>query len=441
MKLKTLVLRKKADTKKSLLEKLNEELKKLEAREIELAEAIEDIDEETTEEDRVTVEEEVEALTVELETKKQEKKNLEEEIARIEEEIAGLEEDAEEVVEQQEDERGKAVETKRNKIQIKELRGGETMNLETREKIKGMLQREENRTFFRNIKDIFEKRAINAPLTNSELLIPEEVIVEIINRAENYGTLYNLVDVIKLKGTARIVILDGAVTFQWLECCDPLTETNLGEAKQIELDCFKYGGYVFVCDAFIEDAEIDFANFVMELFAEGWAKGVDLAIYAGLGAASKQPEGITMHVTDVTEVADLESLLMNLGGIKKGKGEKVIVMNEDTYSYEILPRTLGRDADGNIVYGLGQTLPNGVRVVTVEEGIIPAGEMIAGYFKEYKLGVRKEMTFDSNDRLKWIEGQVGYKMWGRLDGKPTDAGYFKRFKLVTEATTEPEVGA
>lgn len=438
MALKQLLLRKKLDELLSRQEKADEELRGLKEEEKTLEEAIEEIDEETTDEDRAVVEEEVEKLVAQLEEKQNAKDELDAEIEGIKAQIAELETENEEEESQEEEveetkEAERSVESKKFK-----MRGGYNMDLQTRERINYMLQNEENRSFFKNVRDIFEKRFTTPALTNGELLIPEEIFVEVARRAENYGTLMNLVDVIKLKGQARIVILDGAVTFQWLECCEPTQETTLGDVKQIELDCFKYGGHVFVCDAFVEDAAINFADFVMNLFAEGWAKGIDEAIYAGAGTTAKEPEGITMSVTEVEPVADLRELLIAMGGVEQGKGEQVIVMSKKTYSSKVLPETLGTDSNGRIVYGLGQSLPDGTRVVIAD--VIPQGEAVIGYFKEYKLGVRKEMTFDTNDRVKWVEGQIGYKVWGRVDGKITDAKYFKRVNF-EEAEAEPVPGA
>ena len=71
-------------------------------------------------------------------------------------------------------------------------------------------------------------------------------------------------------------------------------------------------------------------------------------------------------------------------------------------------------------------LPDGTKIEYSKA--VPEGEILCGYFKEYKLPIRSEMIFDSTDQVRWIEEEIGYKISGRADGKMTDKKYFTRLE-------------
>lgn len=432
--LKALILGKKLESLNSKRSQMQEEFEALTKRESDIAKAIEEITEETTAEERKIVEDEAEKLIADLDEKKKQIEGLESEIQSIEEELKNEEEEIEEAEESADEEsEAKSDERKSSKEIIQ--RGGNYMEMNRRQRIENLIQREDNRNFFNDISDVvLGKRAVTQ-ITNSQLLIPEQVFVEIMERAKDYGVLVNLVDRIMLNGQARIRIVEGAATLSWTECCEPLQETNLGEVREIELDCWKLGGYAFLCKAFVEDAMINIADFVIDVFAQAVAVSLDGAIYAGLGQASKQPEGITLAVTETQAVEGMLGLIQLVGSLPVGKGEPTIAMNRKTFYNLVLPETYQLNGDGKFVYGLGQTLPDGTKIAIAET--IPEGEVVAGYFKEYKLGVRKEMTFDTTDQVRWIEEEIGYKISGRFDGKVTDAKFFARGILSAAAPVEP----
>ena len=427
--LKSFLLAKKRDLFLAEKTKKEEKLDELKKREDELKGAIDEIDEDTTDEDKKLVEDEVESLVKEMESVKGDITKLEEKIASVKAELDEFEKEVEEAVTEDTKEEPKAeVEDERSKKNKAEIRGGIDMNFEKREKIRKMLEIDENRSFFEDLRDIVLKKRAITQLTNAELLIPETVFTEVITRAEQYGAFLKLVDKISLKGNARINVIDGAAKLVWTECCDPLEETKLVEIKQIEIDCFKLGGYVFICKSFVEDAMIDIANFVMDLFAKAWAEAMDEAIYKGLGADGKQPEGITKVVTKVGEIKNILGLLQTVGELEPYAGNVTAVMNRKTYYKKVLPETYGKDANGKIVYGLGQTLPDGTAIELSDA--VADDEVVVGFYKAYKLAIRKEATFDTNDTVKWIEEQIGYKISGRADGRVARAESFKRVKFV-----------
>ena len=428
MALRKLILAKQLREKNELLESYREEQESLEANEEDLAEAIEEAE---TDEEKATVEEAVEKHEQDLEEVKVKITNLETEIQGIESEIEELKGD-------DPDYQGEG-RNQVQKIQTREL-GDSNLKVnkfETREQMLNRLATPEVKDFYENLRDaVVEKKA----LENNNLIIPEQVMLAIQHRIGDYAVLINEVNTINLKGTARLIMNSGSPTLFWTEMCADLEESTLGGLNQVELDGFKLGGYVFICNALIEDSMIDLANYIEQEFAKAIAKFKDEAIMNGKGAASKEPEGIRTVVTETTEATNILGILEAIGSLGYGDDGEVLpyvaektiaVMNRKTYYSKVLPETYGKDANGKIVYGLGQTLPDGTPIKISET--VPTGEIVIGDFKNgYIWADRKATSFDTNDRLKWVEEQTGYKVSGRHDGRVIHKGFFKRVKFTEE---------
>lgn len=421
--LRQLVLRRNLGVKEKALEEIKLREQKIEVTEKELATEIEEREEITDEEQEVieTKIEEIEAEKAELLEKKS---KLEEEINQINEELNSLNEKISNTEENRNALTDKT-EDRSKKIKERDFRGG-YMKLERREQIRRILQKEENMRFFENISNLMTRAVEATTFTGKELLLPEEVMAFIDQEIYGYGEVVKLVNTVNLKGKARVIVNGGTPKLFWTEKCEPLKEATIGTLEQIELDNFKLGGYVFLCKAFVEDAIIDVASYVMKEFAQAIAAALDEAILKGKGTAEKQPEGIITKLTadssDDIEVKSILQLLGVVGGLNPKSKNVTLVVNRATYYSRILTETYGKDTNGNLVYGLGQTLPDGTKVVISE--VLEKDQFVLGDFKKYILGKRKEMTFDTSDQVRWIEEQIGYKTSGRYDGKVVDSSYF-----------------
>lgn len=425
------MLRKKRDELRKKLEELNLREDELKSREDEIAQAIEEVE---TEEEQETVEEAVTKFEEEKAELLTEKQDLEAELKKVDDELEEIEERAEETKESE----TREVKPEQEQRTLENDKGGyrDSMKVnkyETREQMLRRLEQPEVREFYEKIKNIFQERA---EITGGELLIPESVMTSIQHRIGDYGVLINEVDVQTIKGKGRIILNAGAPTLAWTEMCADLQESTMGSLKAVEFDGYKLGGYIFLCNAQIEDAIIDLANFVEAEFAKAIAKYKDEAIMNGEGAASKQPEGILTKVTAVTDVEGIPEMLGLIGELDHDDQDYhvenvIVVMNRATYYSKILAETFGKNADAKMVYdGINRVLPDGTKVVISKT--VPADEFVIGDFKNgYKWVDRKEASFDVNDRLKWIEEQTGFKVSGRHDGKVVHESFFKRGKFVT----------
>jgi HK97 family phage major capsid protein len=250
----------------------------------------------------------------------------------------------------------------------------------------------------------------------------------------DYSNLYREVDVIQLNGTARAIVDGARPEAIWMEMCDPVEELA-GAFEAVELDGFKVGGFIPVCNAILEDSMLDLASYVERTIAEAIAKAIDKAIMNGTG--TKQPEGIVPNIVvgNKTTGETLAEILPSLGLVDTGEdqvGEIIAVMQRKTYYEKILPQTIATtDTGKQVVQGVNDPNIAGLRVVF--SNYAPANKIILGDFKQYVLGERKGITLASSTDVRFIEDQTVFKGTARYDGKPVKKEAFAEVELVPGA--------
>jgi HK97 family phage major capsid protein len=423
MALRQIMLTKKIEQRKASLAELIEQEKTLETRAQKLEQAIEEAQ---------TVEEEA-AVTEEVEKYEADKTDLEGKKTTLEGEIADLEGELEEL-NSKEPKNTPPVDGGEQRQKQTQTQGGETRmrenKFETRAQMLERLNQPEVREFYTTIaKAVNDKRE----LSGTDIVIPEQVINMIQQRLGDYSTLYREVTVETLNGTAR-VIMDGAIPEAiWTEMCDPVQELASG-FSQTELDGFKVGGFIPVCNAILEDAMINLANFIETRLAMAIAKALDKAILTGTGAAAKQPQGIitalaSVPAQNVTSDGTLPDIVGNMALIDDGEdgvpvGEVIAVMKRSTYYARIAPQTFLPTSDGRLVIQTAQSprLPDGTRVVFSQYA--PADTIVLGDFKKYLLGERRGVQLAVSTDVRFIQDQTVFKGTARYDGKPIYPEYF-----------------
>lgn len=414
MALKQLMLQKKINQRKALLDDLLRKDDEFEKRSAELESAI---DEANNDEEVTAVEEEVETLETEKTENDSKKADLEKEIAELEGELDELNEK----------------EPKRNKQQnpseerSTKLEGNGAMvasKFETRSQKLERLNQPEVREFYEKIRSaVMNKRA----LSGEELTIPQMVLDRVQMMIGDYSNLYREVEVVRLNGTAR-AIFDGAIPEAiWTEMCDPVQELATA-FEAVELDGFKVGGFIPVCNAVLEDSMIDLADYVDDRIARAIAKSIDKAILLGEGAASKQPEGIIPAITGNAVTSDFTyaDVLPRLGAVDNGEdgvGEIIAVMKRQTYYNHFLAQSLATDSAGRTVaQGVDNANIAGLRVVFSQYA--PDNAVVFGDFKKYLLGERRGVQLTSSTDVRFVEDQTVFKGTARYDGKPAKAEAF-----------------
>ena len=454
--LKVLMLRKKIDAAKKRLEALRAKDAEFAKREAELEQAIEEAaaeEGENAEEAQKAVEEEAEKFDSEKKEHEEAKKSLDDEIAEMEKEL----EDAE--AEQTTDPEPQAEKTEERKVvKMPVLRNRFFGNMSAEERSR-VFEQDDVKKYLENIRScIREKRAVN----NAGLLIPEVFIGLIKENVMRYSKLLKHVNVVPVSGNARQIVQGTIPEAIWTECCANLNELTL-TFNDVEVDCFKCAGYFKVCNAVLEDSDIDLASTLLDALSQAIGYSVDKAILYGRNSAStqKMPLGIVTRLAQTSEPASypatarpwadlhtsniisissgvtgaaLFSQITLASGKAKGtysRGEKVWVMNENTYT-KLMAYTVTTDANGRIVTGVAGEMPVIGGVIEVLN-FVPDNTIIGGYFDLYLLAERAGAKFAESEHVFFLQDATAFKGTARYDGQPVIAEAFVAIGL--ESTT------
>lgn len=447
--LKTLMLRKRLDDAKKALAALREKDADFQKRQEELEGAIEEAQ---TEEEKSAVEEEVEKFDAEKKAHEEEKADLEQSVEDLEGELADAEAEdaAKSAAAEAEAERGaEAGSEKREAIRMN-ARARRLFGKMERSEVNNMMQREDVKAYLENVREcIKNKRAV----TNAGLTIPEVMLDLLRENIMNYSKLYRHVNVQPVSGDARQPIMGTIPEAIWTECCANLNELDIGFAG-VEVDCYKVGGYFKVCNATLEDSDIDLAAALLEAIGQAIGFALDKAILYGQNTAAtlKMPEGIVsrlvqtsqpasypptarpwedLHTSNVITIAntytgvDLFAQIVLASGAAKGKysrGEKVWVMNETTYTF-LKAQAMSVNAAGAVVSGIEGTMPVVGGIVEVLD-FIPDYVIIGGYLDLYTLAERAGTRFAESEHVAFLSDQTVLKGTARYDGHPAIAEAF-----------------
>lgn len=419
MALRALMLSKTLSEKKKALEELRSKIAGFAQREAELEKAIEEAE---TDEEKAVVEEAVTAFEADKAEAEEAEANLDAEVRELEAEL-----DATETKEEPKAEERSAVpviEKRKKEIHIMNKRFRDM----THEERTAFVERDEMQQFLGEVRSaIKEKRA----LTNVGYLIPDVFLGLIKESIDDYSKLYNRVYKPTIGGAARLVIEGTAPEAVWTEACANLNELDLSFSK-VEIDSYKVGGYFKVCNATLEDSDIDLTAELNEKLGQAIGLALDKAIVFGTG--TKMPTGIVTtlkavastpnvvsHASTVTGKALVEALIDDASLITSRYGSDLIwIMNKKT-NLKLKKNMLNVDAAG--LYVAGDALPV-IGGDIIELGFMPDNVIVGGYADMYLLGERKGIELGTSEHAFWTADQTGFKGTARYDGKVIDANAF-----------------
>lgn len=438
MALKALMLRKRLNDTRKALDALRAKDADFETREADLEKSIEEAD---TDDERKAVEEEIENFTAEKTTHEEEKGKLERQIEDLEKELE------KEEAAQDTDPENKPEERNRKPAMVTRSKIFAAMNFEQRA---AMFERDDVKAWLGEIRaHIAEKRE----LTNVGLTIPEVFLGLLRENIENYSKLIKYVSLKPISGTGREIISGGVAEAIWTECCANLNEMSIG-FNDIEVDCFKVGGYFKICNATLEDSDIDLAGEILTAIGQGIGYALDKAILYGRNTAgnSKMPLGVVSRLAQtskpsgypatarpwvdyhsthiltiansVTGVSLFQTILLDSGVIsdKYSRAGIVWLMNKTTKNY-LTSQAMSVNASGAIVSGFENTMPViGGTVETLD--FIPNYVIIAGHFDNYLLAERAGKKFAQSEHAFFLQDQTAFKGTARYDGQPVIAEAF-----------------
>lgn len=446
MAIRTLMIRKKLDDANKSMRELQEREEALQEREAELEQAIVEAE---TEEERSAVEEAVDQFEADKTELDEQKGELQRKIEGLETELAEEEERQKEAAKAKAEE--KPVEEKRdagNEIIVRDAQKGQVGAMANRTALAKMTlqerdafcKREDMQKFIAQVRDIMQKRDI----TNQQVLIPTVAMPYLREIAEEASKLMKHTNYVRVPGNARMVIDGGYAEAVWTEMCANLNELTIG-FNDIEIEGYKVGGFVKVCNALLEDSDIALSDDILTKIGRGIGYALDKAILYGTG--TKMPLGIVprlaqtaapadypatarpwvdLHTTNIISITAAKSKGLDLfAGIveatgatsnKFATGGRWFAMNEKTYT-KLLVASISADMSGAIVAGIGATMPIvGGAIETLD--FIPDDVIIGGFDGLYLLAERAGTQLAQSEHRFFIEDQTVFRGTARYDGAP-----------------------
>ena len=444
MALKVLLLRKKRDDLTRALEGLLEKQAGYSARETELETAINELPDDAPEEDRAVVEQAVSDFETEREETEGAISSVTEQINELEAEISELEQRSAQAPSAESRDTGAEP---RN-----ETRGDEVMS--RRNVFRGMsaqertalMQREDVQTFLGRVRiTIRERRAIG----NAGLTIPDVFLGIIRENIMDYSKLIRHVNLRQINGDGRMVVMGTIPEAIWTDCCGSINELEL-VFNDVEVQCWKVGGYFDICNATIEDSDLNLASEILTVLGQAIGMAADKAMMFGLG--TRMPLGIftrlaqtsapadypatarpwvDLHTTNIKTIADTVTgvdlfrqflLYTSAAKGKYSRGEKVWVMNEATHT-ALIAAAMSIDASGAIVSSVNGTMPVIGGAIEVLD-FVPDNMIIGGYLDLYLLAERSGTRLEQSEHVRFLQDRTVFRGTARYDGAPVIAEGF-----------------
>ena len=432
-------------------DELNQKRRAMKTRENELEEAVKEITAQTEQ----AVKDEVEAAVAEFDAEvaqlEEQQAETEQAMADLQDEIDQLQAELDEInkkvdgADADEGEAQPGAEDDAVGEDRSERKGRKPMNTRklfgTAQQRAALFARDDVKQFAQRVRKLGkEKRAISG----GELTIPEILLPMIREQVEEHSKLLRYVNLVSVRGTARETVMGTVTEAIWTEMCAKLNELTLS-FNDVEVDGYKVGGYIPVCNALLEDNDVNLVSQILFALARAIAIAVDKAILYGVGTKmplgivtrltqTEQPEGysetarpwadlhtsnvISINATNSTGIKLYQSLMAAFGAAKKkyGAGGKFWAMNEATHM-KLVAEALNFNANGAIVSGLNETMPV-IGGDIVELDFIPDNVIIAGYGELYMMAERAGIAIGSSEHYLFVEDKTVFKGTARYDGLP-----------------------
>lgn len=452
MALKALYLRKQIDEKKKALAALRAKDADFETRQAELEKAIAEVTEETPAEQRDALDESVNAFDAEKSAHEDAKGELEKVIDGLEADLA-----AEEAAQDTTPPAGGEVnpapvpggENERKEVSAMNIRNKVFTRMNAQERSE-FVAREDVKAYLSEVRDaIKNKRAI----TNIGLTIPEVMLGLLRQNIEGYSKLYKHCAVRRISGDGKMVVMGAIPEAVWTECCAKLNELSIG-FNDVEVGCFKVAGYFTVCNANLEDSDLNLAAELLDAIGQAIGLALDKAILYGRNSSTTQnmPQGVVsrlvqtakpdsypvtardwedLHSTNIKSIATTKTgiglfqEIVKASGAVKGKyarGTKVWCMNEATRT-ALIAEAMTINAAGAIATGIGSQMPIVGGDIEILE-FIPDNVIVYGYFELYLLAERRGQQFAQSEHVAFLSDETVMKGTARYDGIPVIAEAF-----------------
>ena len=286
-------------------------------------------------------------------------------------------------------------------------------------------------------------------IQGGELTIPVVMLDLIAENMYRYSKLLNRVRVRNVSGEARQTVAGVVPEAIWTEMCGVINELTF-VFNQVTLDGYKVAGFIPVCNALLDDNDVNLASVIVEMLSEAVGLALDKAILYGTG--SKMPLGIVTRLAQQSQpenypanarawadlhTSNMKSISNDLSGTafwaalqtdvaaaynRYARGEMFWAMNSKTYA-KLKAKAIATNLDGAFVAMIGGTLP----IVTGDIDILefmPDNDIVGGFGDLYLVGLRQGMTIESSREVQFIQDNTVFKGKMRADGVPVIAEAF-----------------
>ena len=449
MALKTIMLRREIERKDAELAALREKDDAFQTREAELEAAIAEVE---TDEQRDAMNAEIETFETERSAHTDAVTALETEIeelrGKLEAEEAKVPPAPEKRAENTADTEKRSDTTMQN-INIRSLpmntRAFDALPMEQR---KAITQQPDVQAFLGQLRSC---RGHQRGVSGGEYTIPVVMLDLIAENIYRYSKLLNRIRVRNVNGEARQTIAGIVPEAVWTEMCGIINELTF-TFNQVTLDGYKVAGFVPVCNALLDDNDVNLASWIVEMLSESVGLALDKAILYGKGAAYHMPLGIVTRLAQQSAPADYPSTMRpwadlhtsNIKSIsasdtgaafwaalqlaaapaynKYARGEMFWAMNSKTYA-SLKAKAIATNLDGAFVAMIGGTLPIISGDIDILE-FMPDNDIVGGFGDLYLLGLRQGMTVESSREVQFIQDNTVFKGKMRADGVPVIAEAF-----------------
>ena len=301
--------------------------------------------------------------------------------------------------------------------------------------------REDVKGWLANVRAIGRTVGQARTVSGQELLIPEVVLPLIRDSVNKNSKLMKHVNVQRVGGTARQIIMGDIPEAVWTEMCKKLNELKL-DFSAAEVDGYKVGGYIAVCNAVLDDSDINLATVIIDALGQAIGYAVDKAIVYGKG--TKMPMGFVTRLAQTDAPADAPAnarewkdlSTSNIQTVPEATGSKLFaaivkaasaakakngngkfwVMNEATYG-SLMAELITFNSAGAIVSGMNMQMPVVGGQIEILD-FMPDNNIGFGYGSKYLLAERAGTAIESSEHVRFIEDQTVFKGTARMDGMP-----------------------
>lgn len=434
-------------------------------READAEQALEEIDENTSAEDKQAFDDEIaelEKIDKEIEIEETDNNSKLEE---IETELTELKTKLDEI--NAKIENPEIAKKSDKKIEITEKREGISMRKYTpeyRARCAEISKNDEVKNFETDIRTCY--RSGN---TTFKITIPTVALPVLQERIDAYSKLAKYVNVQRLNGDGRQLIIGAAPEAVWTETTGKFNELS-ANLSLIEMSGNKIAGYISVPKPYMQDSELNLTELIFDLLGQAIALGIDKAIIYGTGenmpvgivtrllATTKPtwwdknanaPSFVNLSTTNVGKISSttlegtafMSELVRGLGKAKlkynTANDSTFWVMNSTTKT-NLIAKALSFNSAGALVTGVSNQMPViGGAIETLS--FMPDDVIVGGYGSHYTLAERHSVELRSSEHVKFIEDETVLAAVARYDGKPTAGEAFAAFSIGSKAVTGTDI--